>query len=104
MKSQDYSTMAEAIKGLQGKGYTVNFEYLHHAFCAVDTGETYQPQNLTICEHHRFEGASDPDDQSIIYAIETEDGKRGIIVDAYGIYANSELEAFLEQVNMQEDR
>jgi hypothetical protein len=104
MSHPEYMTMTEALKGLRSRGFTTNFAFLHHAFCAVESGKTFKPEELTIREHHRFEGISDPDDESVVYAVETHDGLRGTIVDAYGIYANSELEAFLEKVNMQEER
>jgi hypothetical protein len=95
--------MAEAVQGLKQRGFTANFEYLKKAFRAVGTGKTYTPDQLTIVEHHRFEGASDPDDLSVLYAIEATDGTRGAVADAYGPYANPELGAFLKKVKMRED-
>ena len=104
MHNHAYTSMTEAIQGLKARGFTTNFEYLNKSLCAVDTRRTFQAEELSIREHHRFEGASDPDDESIVYAIETNDGIRGTIVDAYGVYANSELEAFMEKVKMREER
>jgi hypothetical protein len=104
MPPHEYMSVTEALKGLRDRGFTNNFEFLNNAFCAVETGRTFNPEELSIREHHRFEGASDPDDSSVVYAIETDDGLRGTIVDAYGIYANSELEAFLGKVKMREER
>jgi len=104
MTNHEYMSMTEALKGLRSRGFTANFEFLHHAFCEVESGKTFNPKELSIHEHHRFEGSSDPDDESVVYAIETKDGMKGTIVDAYGIYANSELETFLEKVEMHEER
>lgn len=53
---------------------------------------------LSIVEHYRFEGASDPDDMSVIYAIKSDDGLKGIVADAFGVYANPDLGGFLEKV------
>lgn len=53
-------------------------------------------------KHYRFEGISDPDDMSVVYAIESGDGTRGIIGDAFGVYANPELGGFLNNVAIQE--
>jgi hypothetical protein len=104
MAHHEYLSMTEALEGLKNRGFTTNFEFLHQAFCAVESGRTFKPEELSIREHHRFEGISDPDDESVVYAIETTDGLRGTIVDAYGIYANAELETFLEKVKMREER
>jgi hypothetical protein len=54
-------------------------------------------------EHHRFEGVSDPDDLSVVYAREANDGTRGALTDAYGTYVNPHLSAFLKKVPMKEN-
>lgn len=104
MKVKPYKTMTEALEDLKKRGFTANFELLNNVFRAVDSGKSFQADDLTIVEHHRFEGASDPDDMSVVYAIEAGDGTRGILVDAFGVYANPDLGAFLQNVKMREAR
>ena len=99
-----YKTMSEAVSDLKQRGFSANFEYLDKTFRSVESGKTFGTGDLTIVEHHRFEGVSDPDDMSVIYAIEAKDGTRGTIVDAFGTYANPDLGAFLKNVKMHEDR
>ena len=65
---------------------------------AAEGGKTYRADELTIREFHRFEGISDPDDMSIVYAIESRDGTRGTLVDAFGVYSNPAVSAVLEGV------
>ena len=103
MQRYEYTSMTEALKGLHARGFTTNFEFLNNAFCAVDGGRTFNAEELSILEHHRFEGVSDPDDEAIVYAIESGEGIRGTIADAYGVYSNPELEAFMEKVKMCEE-
>jgi hypothetical protein len=43
---------------------------------------------------------SDPDDASIVYAIEARDGTKGVLVDAFGLYASPEVGEFLEGVEI----
>jgi hypothetical protein len=62
----------------------------------------FRPGELAIVEHHRFEGASDPEDMSVVYAIESDDGVRGIVVDAFGVYADPALAAFLKGIKKRE--
>jgi len=104
MQSYEYTSMTEALKGLKARGFTTNFEFLNNSFCAVNSGKTFTAKEISILEHHRFEGVSDPDDESIVYAIETSEGIRGAIADAYGVYSNPELEAFMEKVKMCEEK
>jgi alkylation response protein AidB-like acyl-CoA dehydrogenase len=98
-----YTSMAEAIQALIQRGFTANFEFLDNAFRDVDSGKTFQAEKLTIVEHYRFEGTSDPDEMSVVYAVESDDGTKGIIVDAFGVYANPELGGFLNNVPIREE-
>ena len=96
--------MVEAIEGLRKRGFTANFEFLDHTFRDVESGRTFRADELTIVEHFRFEGASDPDDMSVVYAIESIDGFKGVIADAFGLYADADLGGFLETVEIREGK
>ena len=65
---------------------------------AVNGGGTFTPSQVSIPECHRFEGVSDPDDMSILCAIETRSGVRGTLVDAFGVYSDPLVGAFLHDV------
>ena len=66
-----------------------------------DSNKSYSVDEVTIVDFYRFEGESNPDDMSILYAIEANDGVRGTISSAYGVYADTDTDEFLKQV---EDR
>jgi hypothetical protein len=103
MSVNEYRDVTQALAELARRGYTANFEYLDGVFTAVDSGRTFRPEDLTIVEHHRFEGESDPDDMAIVYAIESRDGTRGVLVDAFGSYATPMLGEFLSRVRVHEE-
>ena len=103
MSFKPYMTPAEAMRDLERRGFTANFEPIDKTVHVLGSEKTYQPAEITIVEHHRFEGASDPDEMSVVYAIEARDGTRGVLVDAYGVYSNPDLSAFLKNVPMRED-
>jgi hypothetical protein len=102
MSVNQYRSVAQALVELARRGFTANFEYLDGAFTAVDLGRSFAAEELTIVEHHRFEGASNPDDMAVVYAIESRDGIRGAVVDAFGAYANPKLGEFLGKVKIRE--
>ena len=104
MSAKRYTNMVEAIEELKKRGFTANFEFLDQTFRDVDSGRTFKADELTIVEHYRFEGASDPDDMSVLYAIESDDGLKGIVADAFGLYANPDLGEFLENVKIREGK
>jgi hypothetical protein len=103
MRVVPYSTVAEAVQGLKARGFMANFEVAGDSLKAVDSGKIFTAQQLTIVEHHRFEGASDPDDLSVVYGIEASDGTRGVVVDAYGAYADPRLSEVLKDVKIREE-
>jgi hypothetical protein len=103
MTAYIYRPMTKAVKGLQERGFTANIELIDGLFHDASSGRTFKADELTIVEHHRFEGPSDPDDLSLCYALHALDGTRGILVDAYGTYANPAVSELLTTVRTHED-
>lgn len=48
-----------------------------------------RPEDFKVDKTFRFEGMSSTDDNSILYAISSKDGIKGLLVDAYGVYAEN---------------
>lgn len=95
-----YSDLLEAIERLNARGYSKSFVMKHDGLYCIETNETFKPINISIIEFHRFEGATDYEDMAIIYVIETENGIKGTVTDAFGTYANTDLGDFLKQVRI----
>lgn len=91
-------TLSNAIERLVRRGFTAHFGVVRDRLRAFDSGKTFGGDELTIREFQRFEGISDPDDMAIVYAIETTDGTRGALVDAFGAYSSPTVSAFLHDV------
>ena len=91
-------TPASVMQDLNGRGFTEQFKAVPEGLRAVRSGQTFAPGEVTIVENYRFEGESDPDDMSIVYAIETRSGVRGTLIDAFGVYADPRVGAFLRNV------
>lgn len=80
-----YSTLSEAVTDLQRRGYTDDLALGGHCLVCDAHGISLDPAAFEIDEFHRFEGMNDPDDQSIVYAIRSKDGRiKGTLVNAYG--------------------
>ena len=91
-----YKSMVEAVEGLRQRGFTTEFTVAKEGGELTAGDRTFKSSDLTIVEHHRFEGMSDPDDSSVVYALEASSGLKGILVDAYGAYANWKTGALLK--------
>jgi hypothetical protein len=92
-------TLARVLEDLQARGFAEHFRVLDATrLRAIGAGSTFAPSQVSIPEYHRFEGVSDPDDMSILCAIETRSGVRGTLVDAFGVYSDPAVGAFLHEV------
>ncbi len=60
--------------------------------------ETFNPDEVSIVGSYRFEALSDPDDISILYAIQANNGARAILINSYGVYADPDVADFINQV------
>ncbi|MBA3986194.1 MAG: phosphoribosylpyrophosphate synthetase [Flavobacteriales bacterium] len=96
---ESYTTLSEAIADLQKKGYTVDFN-LKEEGLLKDSVEKINTDNLEVVKFYRFEGESNPADNSILYVVETGDGRKGLIVDAYGADSSNLAPEVVKKINI----
>jgi hypothetical protein len=77
-----YDTVTDAVNGLKKRGYTLDFNLDED--CIVYQDHKFNPEDFEIVEVYRFEGISDPADEAIVYAIESNTGHKGVLVNGYG--------------------
>ena len=94
----DMKTLASCLNKLNQEGYTENFKASEKGLLSMEHERIYEPDQIHVVNFYRFEGASDPADNSILYAIETSDGLKGTLVDAYGPYGDEKVIAFMKDV------
>ena len=97
---QYYADLVEAIKGLKGRGYTLDFNLEKDRLVCTDGDIDCQPHEFEVDEYHRFEGMSSTDDNSIIYAITTDEGKKGTLITSYGMYTDGTIAAIIEKLTI----
>lgn len=91
-------TLSEKINIALKQGYTENFKITSRGLTDEMESKYYPASEIHIPNFHRFEGYSDPQDNAILYWIETTDGRKGILVDAYGAYADVKINNFIREV------
>jgi hypothetical protein len=96
--TQQMKTLSEGVNESIEKGYTENFKVITKGLATQDEKSIYAPENITIPNFYRFEGYSDPQDNSILYLIETNDGKKGTLIDVYGAEADVKISNFIREV------
>lgn len=84
-------SMVSILERLRVQKKDNEFRWTPEGFTA-GRGKSYQPEDLKIIKTYRFEGISNPEDSSILYILEANDGLIGYSIDAYGLYSNHENE------------
>ena len=91
-------TLASCLNKVTKDGYKENFKITEEGLQSLETEKMYRPEEVHIVNFFRFEGASDPSDSAILYIIETNDGAKGTLTDAYGMYADPNIDKFIKEV------
>jgi hypothetical protein len=100
VQPDEMSTLSERVNSAVQEGYTENFQVETKGLTGAgkEDKKYYKAEDVKIINFYRFEGASDPQDSSILYLIETNDGRKGTLVDAYGMYAETKVSDFIKLV------
>ena len=99
-KASFMTDLDKCLNKLEADGYKDQFKVEKGKLNDLSNKKKYKAKDIKAVNFYRFEGASDPDDTSILYAIETCDGRRGTLIDAYGIYSDDETTPFLKQIEI----
>jgi hypothetical protein len=103
-KNHSSKTLSQVVNELVKLGYTTEFVYERNSlYCQVGNEKCFvKPKDLVITQIYRFEGMNDPSDSAVVYALESSQGKKGLLIDAYGVYADEHKVAFLKNIPFRE--
>ena len=91
-------SLSSCTSRMKQEGYKEDFQVNEEGLCTFDNSKTFRPDEVKIVNFYRFEGESDPGDNTILYVIETIDGTKGTLVDGYGAYADENVSKFIVEV------
>lgn len=91
-----YATVTEALEKLKQQGFTLDFNLAEN--CLVCNGTKFSPDDFEIKDVYRYEGNTDPADEATVYAIESKNGIKGVLVTGYGISGDSMSEELLKKL------
>ena len=94
-----YDTVSEAVSWFKKRNFNVDFNLEEN--CLVCHGDKFDVNDFEIVEVYRFEGNSDPSDEAVVYAIESVNGMKGILVSGYGISAEGMSAEMAKKLSIQ---
>ncbi len=96
-----YVTLSETMNDLRKEGYTEDFNLQQNCLECRNGQFKVFADEFRIDKFYRFEGASNPSDQAIVYAISSDRHKlKGVLVNAYGIYSDPIADELLQKLEM----
>lgn len=98
-----YDTLSEAVNDLVKKGYTTDFLVDAEKDCLICHSNSMElsPDDFVIDEVYRFEGMTDPADESILFALSSPKyNVKGLVINSFGAefgYRSSKLVEHLKR-------
>ena len=97
---RSYTSLSEAISALQQEGYTEDFNLCNAGIENKNKKKIHPASDLNVVKYYRFEGESNPDDNMILYVIETSHGEKGLLLDAYGAYSGNISDEMMQKLKL----
>jgi hypothetical protein len=98
-------SLSEALRRLASRGFVHDLLADDGQVRDTATGERHDPEFLVIAEVVRFEGASDPDEQAILFALATASGAPlGTYATVYGPAMPATDVAVVRRIGMKSGR
>lgn len=98
--NENFGTLSETINGLVALGYTHDFNIKDECIVCHGSNITLSPDEFQIDHIYRFEGDSDPEYQSILYAISSSKyNLKGTLVNGYGPSSDEATDKLIEKLN-----
>jgi len=86
-----YCTVLEALDDLKQRRFYYDFNLNHQAI-------TENPNHYSVEHVYRYEGDSDPDEESLVYGIISDSGEKGILVADFSVNSDNEAVQILEKL------
>ena len=92
-----YTTVLEALEDLKEKGFDHDFNLHSDAIKS-------NPNDYGVKHVYRYEGDSDPDEESVVYGIISNSGKKGVFVAGFSANSDNEASQILEKLYIESSR
>lgn len=92
MDKTNFDTLSQATNALTKDGYTESFKAENDKIIGTTSKKKYLPEELEITKYYRFDGMTNPQDDTIVFAIKAKDGAKGTLIMSYSSEHNQNIE------------
>lgn len=92
-----YGTVTEALNEFKRQGFTEDFNIDGEYLVAIE--ERIHHDDFEIVDVYRYEGNTDPADEASVYAIQSKNGIKGVLVTGYGPNADPISDKILKKLH-----
>lgn len=99
------ATLFQVMEKLKNKGITNEIKLNDYNEIVDSNDNKIQAENLTIIKTYRFEGDSNPADNTALYLTKDKDENLAYIIDSYGAYSDHlgpKFDEFLKSIKVDE--
>ena len=98
---RSYDTVTDALSDLKQRGFSVDFNIAFDKIICSKKEIQLEPEQFEIVEVYRFEGMTDPDDSSVLFAVAAKDeSMKGVLVSAYGVYSDAVSNEMMQKLKV----
>lgn len=84
---KNFNSLADALNDLRKRGYQSDFSTETFCLYCGDLDMRLNPDQFKVDEEYRFGGDAAHEEDTILVAITSSTGIKGIVVDSYGSYS-----------------
>jgi Fe2+ or Zn2+ uptake regulation protein len=92
-----YATVSEALEQLRQQGFTIDFNIDGSHLIAEE--QRIHHDEFEIVDVYRYEGNTDPADEATVYAIQSKQGLKGVLVTGYGASHDNASDEILRKLH-----
>jgi hypothetical protein len=83
-----YQTITEALEDLQERGFVYDFNLQKDILSCEEIDTVLKPSEFEVAESYRY-GQPEAGNSTTVYAIQSRDGLKGILLNTNGAYSGS---------------
>lgn len=98
---ETYSNLIEAIDGLKSEGYTLDFNLDENCIICSNKIHKLHTAEFKVDKYYRFDGDTNPEEESIIYAVSSMDNKiKGVLINGFGNMSDDLTNEMIEKLKI----